>query len=72
MRTLVIVLTLVCLSCRISPVITVPDEDVGGSRYSACKRAAKDYCRDVVGASSGEMKSCVSDSTFSCLSGGAQ
>ena len=58
---------LVGLSCQISPVVTTPDE--GSGMYDDCRRASKDYCRDVVGASKEEMKACTSQATFECLSG---
>ncbi len=65
----VVGVSLVGLSCRISPVITAPDDGGGHQMYDDCRRAAKDYCRDVIGASKEDMKACVSQSTFECLSG---
>jgi hypothetical protein len=69
MRILLLLLTALSLSCTISPVVT-PVEESGGDRYGACRRAARDYCRDVVGAGDEDMKRCVSESTFNCLSRG--
>ncbi len=59
--------SLVGLSCQISPIVTTPDD--GGGMYGDCRRASRDYCRDVVGAGKEEMKACTSQATFECLSG---
>jgi hypothetical protein len=67
-RTLILALAVVGLSCSISPVVTEPFDGGGNSRYSDCRRAARDYCSDVVGASGEESRSCVAKHTFECVS----
>ncbi len=56
------------LACSIAPVVTDPSS--GGSRFDDCRRAAKDYCRNVVQPSDAGMKKCVSEATFKCVSAG--
>ncbi len=70
MKTFVLVLALVSLSCTISPVITDPSRDgVGRDHYDSCKRASKDYCREVLGTAADEMAKCVANFTYECLTG---
>jgi len=69
MRVILIFLALMGLSCTISPVITDPavgEDDL----YGACRRAAKEYCRQVVEVPETDMRKCVAQSTFDCVSGG--
>jgi hypothetical protein len=68
MKILLLLLALAGLSCQISPVIT-PTEEGGSERYDDCRRAAKDYCRDVLGVAKEDTKECVSKATFECISG---
>ncbi len=72
MKKLALVLALLCLSCTISPVVTEPSLD-GGRRdhYDACKRASKDYCREVLATAQDEMNKCVANFTYECLTGSA-
>ncbi len=72
MKTFVLVLALVGLSCTLSPVITAPSLDGGErDRYHACKRASKDYCHEVLGTANDEMAKCVANFTYECLTGSA-
>ncbi len=72
MKKLGLVLALLALSCTISPVVTEPSLD-GGRRdhYGACRRASKDYCREVLATAQDEMKKCVANLTYECLTSGA-
>jgi hypothetical protein len=71
MKLLVAAIALMGLACSIAPVVTDPSQE-GGARYSDCRRAAKDYCRDGLGVSEAEMKKCVAESTFQCISAGGR
>lgn len=68
MKRWVLLLALVALGCQISPVITDPEQG-GSGRYDDCRRAARNYCRDVMGAIEDEMQRCVSEHVFRCVSG---
>ncbi len=72
MKKLALVFALLALSCTISPVVTEPSLD-GGRRdhYGACKRASKDYCREVLATAQDEMNKCVANFTYECLTGSA-
>ncbi len=71
MKRLALVLALLGLSCTVSPVITEPSTHGGGSdRYDDCRRASQDYCREVLNTSDDEMKKCVANFTYECLTGG--
>ena len=76
MRFLILTLALASSACRIAPIIQDPViSDVGdrsGGRYEDCRRAARDYCEDVEGATGDALKRCVSKATYDCVSGGAQ
>lgn len=73
MKLSLLLLALLTLSCRIAPVITDPSYGGRGSdRYSDCRRASQDYCREVLGTSEDEMKKCVANFTYDCLTGGSQ
>lgn len=66
-RLLILALAAAGLSCSISPVVTEPF-DGGDSRYRDCRRAARDYCKDVVGAISGDdERRCVAEHTYECV-----
>ncbi len=66
-RLLILALAAVGLSCSISPVVT-EGFDGGDSRYRDCRRAARDYCTDVVGAVSGDdQKHCVAKHAYECV-----
>lgn len=68
MRWLMITLPMVAaLGCQISPVVSEPAEQ--SSRYDDCRRAARDYCRDVVGVDETDRKRCVSEAAFECMTG---
>ncbi len=68
MKKLALVLALLCVSCTISPVVTEPLRDGGrGDHYDACRRASKDYCREVLATAQDEMKKCVANCTYECL-----
>ncbi len=72
MKKLALVFALLALSCTISPVVTEPSSDGGrGNHYDACKRASKDYCREVLATAQDEMKKCVANFTYECLTGTA-
>lgn len=63
------------LGCRIAPVITDPvvtDPSPGGTRYSGCKRAAEDYCAQVVEPPEDQIERCVAEATYDCMSGRAR
>ena len=67
-RLIVLACALAAVGCQISPVVTEPMEPRG--RYDDCRRAAKDYCREVVGGE--DQKSCVARSTFECVTAGGE
>jgi hypothetical protein len=69
MKNTLLALGLLSLGCTISPVVTDPMPR-HGDRYAECRRAAKEYCREVVNAPSNEMDRCVADHAFRCTSGG--
>lgn len=72
MKKLALVLALLCLSCTISPVVTEPSLSGGrGDHYDACRRASKDYCREVLATAADEMKKCVANFTYECLTSSA-
>ena len=74
MRWLLLLVALPVLgACEISPVVSgVPDDGRASSaRYDDCRRVSRDYCKDVVGASDQELRSCVADKTYRCVSGAA-
>ena len=56
---------LVFLGCS----LTVPagDSEERSSRYDDCRKASRDYCRDV--AKNDDHRTCVSKATFECVSG---
>ena len=56
------------LGCSIDPVITAPDA-LSSGRYDDCKRAARDFCRDVVGVGDAEERRCVSEHVYECVAG---
>ena len=68
-RIALLALASLSLACSIAPVVTEPSGG-GGGRYEDCRRASKDYCRDVVQPGDDRMKKCVSESTFKCVSSG--
>ncbi len=71
MKRLALVLTLLGLSCTVSPVITEPSSHGGRSdRYDNCRHASRDYCREVLNKSDDVMKKCVDNFTYECLTGG--
>ncbi len=70
MRYLLLALVSVCLGCSIAPVVTDPGDSAAG-RYDDCRRAARDYCRDVVRPDDDAMKKCVSEATYRCMTGGS-
>jgi hypothetical protein len=68
MRRSILLASLLALACQISPVVT-PSSEEGNSRYSDCRRAARDYCRHVLAVSDDEQDKCVAKRAFECLSG---
>jgi hypothetical protein len=74
MRLLIVTLALAAAGCRTPLVIENPViSDVGdrtSGRYDDCRRAAKDYCKDVEGVSGDDLKRCVSKATYTCVAGG--
>jgi hypothetical protein len=74
MRLLIVMLALASAACRIAPVIQDPViSDIGdrrGTRYEDCRRAARDYCKDVEAATGDEFDRCVSKATYTCVSAG--
>ncbi len=68
MRKTLLAMALLALGCTISPVVSDPMSR-SSDRYSECRRAAKDYCREVVNSPSNEMDRCVADHAFRCTSG---
>ncbi len=72
MKKLGLLFALLALSCTISPVVTEPSLDGGrGNHYDACKRASKDYCREVLATAQDEMNKCVANFTYECLTSSA-
>ena len=69
MKYLLISAALLLASCQISPVIQTPMEGPG-ERYRDCRRAARDYCRDVAQVAEEDQKRCISEATFECVSEG--
>jgi hypothetical protein len=69
MRPTILLTVLLALGCQLSPTVTTRPSDEGGSRYGDCRRASRDYCRDVVEASDDERDKCVSQRVFECVSG---
>jgi hypothetical protein len=67
---LVGLLFLTTLGCEISPVVSAPEQE--GSRYRDCERAARDYCKHSIKAGEDEMKACVAEHLFRCVSAGAR
>ena len=71
MRLLIVTLALASSACRIAPIIQDPVisgvGDRTSGRYEDCRRAARDYCRDVEGVSGEDLKRCVSKATMPCL-----
>jgi hypothetical protein len=61
------VLVSLTLGCTISPVVSAPDTPTG--RYGECRRAARDYCKRVIGATGAGQDECAADRTFQCVSG---
>ena len=76
MKLLLMTLALASGACRIAPIIQDPViSDVGdrsSGRYEDCRTAARDYCKDVEGASGEALRRCVSKATYDCVSGGAK
>lgn len=75
MKVLVVCAALLAAACSFNPVVTDPvvsDPEGSGVRYDDCHRAARDYCRDAVGVAKDEMKKCVAEATFECVSGRAK
>jgi hypothetical protein len=74
MRLLILTLALASSACRIAPIIQDPVisgvGDRNSGRYEDCRTAARDYCKDVEGASGEALKRCVSKATYTCVSGG--
>jgi hypothetical protein len=71
MKLLAAGIALLGLACSIAPVVTDPSQE-GGARYSDFRRAAKDYCRDALAVSDAEMKKCVAEAVFQCVSAGGR
>jgi hypothetical protein len=67
MKLIAICLAVLSLACTVSPVIADPS-DSDDDRYSACRRAASDYCRDVAGGGDEGQRACVSKATYDCVS----
>jgi hypothetical protein len=67
MRVFLTSLLLLPLGCEISPVVTAPSE-LPGVRYSDCDRAAQDYCEHAIEATASDMKGCVAEYRFKCVS----
>jgi hypothetical protein len=53
------------LGCEISPVVS---GDIPSTRYDDCRHAAEDYCEHVVVPRVDEMKRCVAQHAFECVS----
>lgn len=62
-------LALTTAGCSISPIVTEPTGD--SNRYSDCRRAAKDYCRDALGSADEELRKCTAKATYECISNGS-
>jgi len=70
MKAILITLGVALAGCEISPVVTDPTQREPDP-YHACRRAARDYCKEVVQPSTAELDRCVADRAYRCLSGGA-
>jgi hypothetical protein len=68
MKYCLLAIAFLALGCTISPVVSDPRER-SSEVYSDCRRAAKDYCREVVNAPSNEVDRCVADYAYRCTSG---
>ena len=69
MRILTAFFITLALGCSISPVVTDPMGSSATDRYSSCRRAAKDYCRDALDTPPSSMDKCVAEATFKCTTG---
>ena len=70
MRILLPLAALLGLACQLSPVVTTPSETSGGSsRYDDCRRASRDYCRDVLDTADDERDKCVAERVYRCIAG---
>lgn len=59
-----------CVRLPESIVVTPPPEqEPAPTLFENCRRAAEDYCRDVVKAGDAERKPCISEATYECVSG---
>ena len=71
MRILIPIVALLGLGCQLSPVVTTPEPGSGSSRYDDCRRASRDYCRDVLEVESDERDKCVAKRVYACIAGNA-
>ena len=72
LKLIIMALALGAAGCQISPVITDPTgPGHAGSRYSDCRRAARDVCK-IRESGEAARKQCVAEATFDCLKGGAE
>ncbi len=68
MRFLILLLALLGLACQLSPVVTTPAETGSSSgRYDDCRRASRDYCRDVLDTEDDERDKCVAERVYRCI-----
>ena len=70
MKAILITLAVALAGCEISPVVSEPMSREP-DRYHSCRRAARDYCREVVQPPAAELDRCVADAAYRCLSGAA-
>ena len=70
MKVLLVSLAVVGLGCEISPVVTDPAGPRESDRYSECRRASREYCREVVEPADEDMKRCVAEAVYNCVTGG--
>ena len=68
-RALLVAASIFAAACSIAPVVTDPTDGGFGSRYDDCRRAARNYCADFVQPAPDDMKKCVAEATFNCVSG---
>jgi len=70
MKHTLLAIALCAAGCTISPVVTDPTAR-HSDRYSDCRRAAKEYCREVVNPSDDDEDRCVAEHAYRCTSGGS-
>ena len=62
----VLAIVLPVLACSISPVVT-DGSGMSSARYADCRRAARDYCREVIDPPTSEESRCVAEHTYKCV-----